>query len=219
MADGALTLPSLHALPWLLLAQTHADTLRASPALSRLWSALDAALFDIAPVPPLRVLEQWQRGAALAVRDLPDPPRAPYAYAWVLLCAVRAALTDCDERARVAPVVAAIDALDVELAHELRGHLRWSVSVHAVERWIERIEPTADAPEAVASIARLASRAVWLRKVRGADGEGDEYVSPDDVRVALVVSREGVVMTVVKRAMDAKVLRMIRANGTKGGVR
>ena len=71
----------------------------------------------------------------------------------------------------------------------------------------------------MASIARLASRAVWLRKVRGADGEGDEYVSPDDVRVALVVSREGVVMTVVRRAMDAKVLRMLRTSWTTGGAR
>lgn len=224
MADGALTpTPVLPALPWLLFAHhvtasEHAR-IRTSPALTRLWDALDVALADYDRThESTAMLETWESALRDVVRATATPPRVPYATAWVLAHATLEALRECDpaHRSLVAPVVAALGDLVAELGYELAGHARWDVSVNAVVRYRELFAPHADDAEVVATVARLAGRAVRLGAIHG--GDGVAYVSPEDPRAALVVAGR-VVVTVVPRRADAKVLRAIKSGMTKGGVR
>jgi hypothetical protein len=178
--------------PWLALALTLADRLRPSEARRGLLRAARADLRAEGPR-PARALGAWQEGAARAVRDLPDPPALPgveprTAETLTLLHATHAALAEVDH----APAtVAHLAALIAELEAEIRGAMRWDVSVHAVDRYQGGVDPEATEAEARATLYRAASTATRVGRAR----DCAVWVSPEVPGVQLLV-RDSCVVTV-----------------------
>lgn len=191
--------------PWLALALTLADRLRPSEARRDL---LRAARADLRAEGPrsARAMAAWQQGAAAAVRDLPDPPALPgvapgTAEALTLLHATLAALSEIHAAPATCDHLAALVA---ELEAEIRGALRWDVSVHAVDRYQGGVDPEATEAEARATLYRLAASAVRAGRAR----DCTVWVSAEAPAVQMLV-RDGCVVTVQTSA--GAVARLHRA--------
>lgn len=177
--------------PWLALARTLIDATR-SPYRRDAARAVDRALRAEGPRPRAS-MERWRAAAAAVVRDLPDPPAIPgverqTAEVLTLLHAARAALAEIAADPAVLDLLAAV-ILDAE--DEIRGALRWDVSVHAVERYQTGYDPEATAADARAMLYRLAARAVRVGRAR----DCAVWVSPEAPSVQLRV-RDRCVVTV-----------------------
>lgn len=155
--------------PWLALALTLADRLRPSEARRGLLRAARADLRAEGPRPE-HAFGLWQERAAAIVYDLPDPPPVPgvapgTAEALVLLHATLAALAEVHAAPATCDHLAALIA---EVEAEIRGALRWDVSVHAADRYRAGVDPEASDLEATATLYRLAASAVRAGRARDA---------------------------------------------------